>query len=113
MFISGESQQNPHVMLEGVLVMLTVVAPLFKESRTETSPRLLGITTKKYDGYRQRIARVRRLINASMSVGKQRYELLQLAYSGAHDLGMDVIQDASSMGFDFKPKLDPSEAYKG
>lgn len=119
-FLTGESLQNVHIMLQGCLTMLTVIGPMFREKAVlgkddeDGRARTKGIGTQKYQAYISDATRIRKLINASQVVPEaDRYFLLQKAYGICYALGMSILQDANDMGFDFRPKIDPTEAYMG
>lgn len=118
--IQGELYQNPYYINQGCSAMLQVIVPLLKE-RIEYIDEDGKKKTKTVTGIRTNIAkRYIEMLGTSkayitMSLQKQynnNHELLEIAYRILNVLKMELLQQANDMGFNFKSKTDPYEAYK-
>lgn len=127
-YLEGEQLQNPFYMSKGLEIMLQVLGPMITELRPkrDSQGRMLygpkghiiteasrGINTPTYQKYSATLAKIQRLVNAGMqpNIGNKT-QVLSQAYSLCVALNRELIQKSSDYHIDFKPKTDPTEAYK-
>lgn len=123
--IKGQQLQNPWYCITGCSEMLQVIGPLLRQSvyeektdeetgeKEKRKVHYKGINTPKYKEYVKKIAKAVTMVNAGMNPSIQnRYELLNISYGITNNLCMELLQDASDLGFDFMAKDSPHDAWK-